>query len=655
MNKFKRITYVLIVVALLMSLTACGGKKSSDSKDTFTITWQNDDGSVLEVDEKVMKGALPTYDGKTPVKQAPNEYSNYVFKGFSPSVVVASKDQVYKALYELAIDTHEATWLDSDGNTLEVTSVAHGSMPSHKLPENTIEWLYTGWDKTLVAVTADVVYQAVRVKQTYTITLNSNGGSEVSAFKAEYQSNMAEPVKPKREGHHFLGWYKDANLTEAVVFPLVVTGNQKIYAAWNEQVPYLDYLNQLLNTYEFNPYAYIPAKMLPGSALVSQSSLNLTYETNTNIIDIPKGGHGEQWQMIIGNLDQATMFLNTLSAVELVSSASVVAFNNYLDSNPADQASYEFKQGIYTVNIQIKDGIINYILDYTGTVPIMGEVKVQIALFYDIESKIKEGRIQLGEANALKYKISDNHFEMAIRYGGIRRTYLEIDKNEEIVEGKIFEYLGLDGKFTLGSSGQFFIDNAYITVVGNKAGSMIGFAGTIAELYQTSSGKFLGYEVKETLSSITYNTLWFNLIDTTGLTTIKKVVAPLENQNPDLVYLNGVQTVFKTKNFGGFSLKNLSRRYDIEFRTQYYYYRDDQGNLISKALLVPMIFVQQEKLVDLVSDVKSENNLSNFGINLSQSIQNKIIFEYERKIDPFIAQKDEFTVEIILDYIGEAY
>ena len=46
----------------------------------YTITWKNYDGTILEVDEDVPYGTMPSYDGETPYKEGTNKYS-YVFDG----------------------------------------------------------------------------------------------------------------------------------------------------------------------------------------------------------------------------------------------------------------------------------------------------------------------------------------------------------------------------------------------------------------------------------------------------------------------------------------------------------------------------------------------------------------------------------------------
>jgi len=65
---------------------------------TYTITWKNYDGTVLETDTKVKKGATPTYDGATPTKASVG-VSSYTFSGWTPSVVAVVADATYTAQF----------------------------------------------------------------------------------------------------------------------------------------------------------------------------------------------------------------------------------------------------------------------------------------------------------------------------------------------------------------------------------------------------------------------------------------------------------------------------------------------------------------------------------------------------------------------------
>jgi len=62
----------------------------------YTITWKNWDGKVLKT-QKVSSGARPSYNG-IPTRAADSKYT-YSFKGWTPSVVIATKDASYIATY----------------------------------------------------------------------------------------------------------------------------------------------------------------------------------------------------------------------------------------------------------------------------------------------------------------------------------------------------------------------------------------------------------------------------------------------------------------------------------------------------------------------------------------------------------------------------
>ena len=70
-----------------------------DSSITYTITWNNWDGTTLETDTGVTYGSTPSFDGTTPIRMPTSQYS-YTFTGWAPSVSIVTGNQTYTATYQ---------------------------------------------------------------------------------------------------------------------------------------------------------------------------------------------------------------------------------------------------------------------------------------------------------------------------------------------------------------------------------------------------------------------------------------------------------------------------------------------------------------------------------------------------------------------------
>lgn len=565
------------------------------------------------------------------------------------------------------VTKYEITFKNEKGENLEVVSVDEGTIPSYEYNvEDTNQWDYTfeGWSlsqegEVLVSLPnarSSATYYAVVSKklQKYSITFDSNGGSSVDKIEAEYGTNVDEPKKPTYQGYKFVSWCYDEALTQKVSWPIILEEDIKLYASWNEQIKLKDYLNALVEDAYINPESFIPDAMKPSySVNIVNSNIGYDYTKFNNIENIKYGGFGEQWNMVINNVYESQLIYNVLVSLDDIISSSVVIFNNYFDSNPEDVNNFTTKVGDYNVLITFKDNTLFYILEFENE-----KFTSQIAMYYNIDSLEKVVRIQLNEANALKYVITPDSYSFAVRYAGVRRAYFEVYNTEEGCNGAIYEFLGLDNSITTSSCAEFYITEDFVSVVGNKANGMIGFSGYINELYETKKGKLLGYEVMETQSilgvNVTFNTLWFNLSDIEGIESIK--IIEKENygltEKPYDVYINGSSDIFKAKNVGGINTKSQSRKYDIEMRTQYFYSYDEVNHkYVEHKVELPMMFIQEEQLETFSDDLNSVNKITTV-ISLNDAFQTKIMEDYDALIPTFIEHKELITVDKILEYIG---
>lgn len=71
---------------------------------------------------------------------------------------------------------------------------------------------------------------------TYSVTFNTNGGSNVDAQTVESGKCATKPADPTKSGYTFAGWYSDSALTKVFDFSTAITSNVTLYAKWTEVI-----------------------------------------------------------------------------------------------------------------------------------------------------------------------------------------------------------------------------------------------------------------------------------------------------------------------------------------------------------------------------------------------------------------------------------
>ena len=117
-------------------------------EDTYTIKWVNYDGTELEVDNDVLYGTTPTYNGEIPTKASDSRFS-YEFADWSPAVEPASKDVVYVAQFKEIPLQYTITYeLNGHGKLVEpVNVVTYGDALQYPELDKTdiVDLAFDGW------------------------------------------------------------------------------------------------------------------------------------------------------------------------------------------------------------------------------------------------------------------------------------------------------------------------------------------------------------------------------------------------------------------------------------------------------------------------------------------------------------------------------
>ena len=182
----------------------------------YTVTWKNDDGSVLRTDKNVEYGTMPNY-GSNPTKAADAQYT-YTFKGWTPEVSKVTGNAVYTAVYEKTTNKYTVTWKNDDGSVLRTDkNVEYGTMPNYganptKAADAQYTYTFKGWTPEVETVTGDATYKATYTKEanTYTLTYDLDGGEwendTTYTYPKKYNEEVEVKADPTKEGYTFVGW-----------------------------------------------------------------------------------------------------------------------------------------------------------------------------------------------------------------------------------------------------------------------------------------------------------------------------------------------------------------------------------------------------------------------------------------------------------------
>lgn len=185
---------------------------------TYTVTWKNWNGTVLETDTDVEYNSDPSYDGKKPTRAADAQYS-YKFAGWNPAVSPVTGDVTYKAQFEAVTNKYTVTWVNWDDTNLEVDEdVPYGADPEYdgdtptKAADAEYTYTFAGWTPKVETVTGDATYKATYTKEanSYTLTYDLDGGEwendTTYTYPKKYNEEVEVKADPTKEGYTFAGW-----------------------------------------------------------------------------------------------------------------------------------------------------------------------------------------------------------------------------------------------------------------------------------------------------------------------------------------------------------------------------------------------------------------------------------------------------------------
>ena len=181
---------------------------------TYTVTLHANGGTIADGKDVTgytygVSATLPTDVTRT----------GYTFKGWydnenltgSPVTAISNTEtgnKEYWAKWE--INQYTITFDTAGGSTVASITQDYGTAITAPADPTREGYTFIGWDKA-IPTTMPAENMTITAKwkvNQYTITFDSNGGSEIAPITQDYGTVIAAPANPTREGYTFIGWDK---------------------------------------------------------------------------------------------------------------------------------------------------------------------------------------------------------------------------------------------------------------------------------------------------------------------------------------------------------------------------------------------------------------------------------------------------------------
>ena len=191
-------------------VTAIGGAETGNKEywakweiNQYTITFDTNGGSEIapitqDYGTEITVPADPTRKG-------------YTFKGWDKEIPETMPAENITVKAQWGINQYTITFDTNGGNEIAPITQDYGTEIT--TPDNPTRKGYTfkGWDKEIPETmpAENITVKAQWEINQYTITFDTNGGSEIAPITQDYGTEITTPDNPTRKGYTFKGWDKE--------------------------------------------------------------------------------------------------------------------------------------------------------------------------------------------------------------------------------------------------------------------------------------------------------------------------------------------------------------------------------------------------------------------------------------------------------------
>ena len=190
-------------------VTAIGGAETGNKE--YWAKWEINQYTVTVKPENGKADIIITQDYGTPITAPTLTREGYTFKGWDKEIpeTMPAENITVKAQWEI---NQYTIAFDTNGGS-EIAPITQDYGTEITAPDNPTRKGYTfkGWDKKIPKTmpAENITVKAQWEINQYTITFDTNGGSEIEPITQDYGTEITVPDNPTRKGYTFKGWDRE--------------------------------------------------------------------------------------------------------------------------------------------------------------------------------------------------------------------------------------------------------------------------------------------------------------------------------------------------------------------------------------------------------------------------------------------------------------
>ena len=191
-------------------VTAIGGAETGNKEywakweiNQYTITFDTNGGSEIapitqDYGTEITVPADPTRKG-------------YTFKGWDKEIPETMPAENITVKAQWGINQYTITFDTNGGSEIAPITQDYGTEITAPADPTRKGYIFKGWDKEIPeTMPADnITVKAQWEINQYTITFDTNGGSEIASITQDYGTEITAPADPTRKGYTFKGWDRE--------------------------------------------------------------------------------------------------------------------------------------------------------------------------------------------------------------------------------------------------------------------------------------------------------------------------------------------------------------------------------------------------------------------------------------------------------------